>query len=99
MRFEHDGAAFSSQELAALLSGGSSKELDSEHTTGRFGTGFLVTHVLAEETRVVGLLRVKGGYELPAPRKVAAVSGASGMDLTISPSRSTGPFRNQFMYP
>ena len=39
--FEHDGAPFSLQELSALLSGGSSKEFESEETTGRFGTGFL----------------------------------------------------------
>src|SRR5258708_4315995 len=37
--FEHDGALFNSQELAALLSGGSSKEFESDVTTGRFGTG------------------------------------------------------------
>src|SRR2546421_12510873 len=48
--FEHDGAPFTSLELVALLSGGSSKEFESEETTGRFGTGFLVTHVLAEKT-------------------------------------------------
>jgi len=50
--FEHDGAPFSMQELAALLSGGSSKDFDSTQTIGRFGTGFLVTHVLAERTKV-----------------------------------------------
>lgn len=63
VRFEHDGAPFSSQELAALLSGGSSKELESVKTTGRFGTGFLVTHVLAEQTHVTGLLSLATGYE------------------------------------
>lgn len=46
----HTGKPFTAQELAALLSGGSSKEFDSEETTGRFGTGFLVTHALS--TRV-----------------------------------------------
>ena len=40
LTFEHDGAPFTSEELAALLSGGSSKEFKSEATTGRFGTGF-----------------------------------------------------------
>jgi hypothetical protein len=63
LTFEHDGAAFTSQELAALLSGGSSKEFESEITTGRFGTGFLVTHVLAEHTTLRGLLKVSDGYE------------------------------------
>jgi hypothetical protein len=63
LTFEHDGAAFTSQELAALLSGGSSKEFESEITTGRFGTGFLVTHVLAEHTTLRGLLKVSDGHE------------------------------------
>ena len=61
--FEHDGAPFSLGELAALLSGGSSKEYESETTTGRFGTGFLVTHVLAERTKLSGLLRLPTGCE------------------------------------
>ena len=59
--FEHDGAPFTSQELAALLSGGSSKEYESDTTTGRFGTGFLVTHVLAERTHLRGLLQLGTG--------------------------------------
>ncbi|MCY3813570.1 MAG: ATP-binding protein [Gammaproteobacteria bacterium] len=54
--FKHDGKPFEPRELMALLSGGSSKDYDSEKTTGRFGTGFLVTHVLAEQVRMRGLL-------------------------------------------
>lgn len=61
--FEHDGAPFSFAELAALLSGGSSKDFDSKTTTGRFGTGFLVTHVLAERVRLRGLLKLESGCE------------------------------------
>jgi hypothetical protein len=61
--FEHDAAPFTSLELAALLSGGSSKEFESEQTTGRFGSGFLVTHVLAEKTQVEGLLGLEMGVE------------------------------------
>lgn len=61
--FEHDGAPFTSIELAALLSGGSSKEFESDVTTGRFGTGFLVTHVLAEQTAIRALLEVQNDYE------------------------------------
>jgi hypothetical protein len=64
LTFEHDGTLFTSEELAALLSGGSSKEFEFEVTTGRFGTGFLVTHVLAEQTTLRGLLKVPRGYEL-----------------------------------
>lgn len=63
MVFEHDGAPFAPNELAALVSGGSSKEYESEETTGRFGTGFLVTHVLAERVRLRGMLAVDSGCE------------------------------------
>lgn len=59
--FEHDGAPFRYHELAALISGGSSKEFESQATTGRFGTGFLVTHVLAQKARLRGLLQVDTG--------------------------------------
>ena len=52
----HTGKPFMAQELAALLSGGSSKEFDSEETTGRFGTGFLVTHALSTKVDVKGVL-------------------------------------------
>jgi hypothetical protein len=54
--FEHDGAYFHARDLAALLSGGSNKEFEGAKTTGRFGTGFLVTHVLAPNVRLEGLL-------------------------------------------
>ncbi|HEY4846231.1 MAG TPA: hypothetical protein VIH87_00135, partial [Methylocella sp.] len=44
--FQHNGRPFTGDDLAALLSGGSNKEYDdSADTTGRYGTGFLVTHV------------------------------------------------------
>ena len=52
----HTGKPFSAQELAALLSGGSSKEFDDEETTGRFGTGFLATHSLSTRVDVKGVI-------------------------------------------
>ena len=52
----HTGKPFVSQELAALLSGGSSKEFDDEETTGCFGTGFLVTHGVSPFVTVEGVL-------------------------------------------
>ncbi|MCY3911760.1 MAG: ATP-binding protein [Chloroflexi bacterium] len=61
--FEHDGVPFTSSDLTALLSGGSNKHFESEQTTGRFGTGFLVTHVLAERTTLRGLLDTPDGSE------------------------------------
>ena len=63
LTFEHNGAPFTLQELAALLSGGSSKELDDKSTTGRFGTGFLVTHVLSPIIELTGVLDKGKGLE------------------------------------
>lgn len=59
----HNGHPFVAQELAALLSGGSSKEFDDEETTGRFGTGFLVTHAISTRTDVEGVLKTEVGPE------------------------------------
>ena len=59
----HTGKPFVAQELAALLSGGSSKEFDDEETTGRFGTGFLVTHAVSTHVAIDGFLGTRQGYE------------------------------------
>ena len=61
--YEHDGKPFTTQDLAALLSGGSSKEFESTETIGRFGTGFLVTHVLSPQISFAGVLATDGGPE------------------------------------
>ena len=59
----HTGKPFVALELSALLNGGSSKELDSEETTGRFGTGFLVTHAVSTQVDVGGVLTTQEGLE------------------------------------
>lgn len=58
--FEHDAAPFTISDITALIIGGSSKDFHSFETTGRFGTGFLVTHVLSEQVRVNGILQEEG---------------------------------------
>ena len=57
----HNGRIFSIPELKALLSGGSSKEFDGVETTGRFGTGFLVTHAISTQVDVDGILQTAEG--------------------------------------
>lgn len=61
--YEHDGKPFTMQDLAALLSGGLSKEFESTETTGRFGTGFLVTHVLSPQISFTGVVAAEDGPE------------------------------------
>ena len=57
----HTGEPFAALELSALLHGGSSKPLESEETTGRFGTGFLVTHAVSTRVDVDGVLITQKG--------------------------------------
>jgi hypothetical protein len=61
--FQHNGRPFEMDDLAALLSGGSSKEYESDETTGRYGTGFLVTHVLSQAFRLDGIVADEGVLE------------------------------------
>jgi len=61
--YEHDGKPFTMQDLAALQSGGSNKDFESKVTTGRFGTGFLLTHVLAYQIEFEGVFEAKTGFE------------------------------------
>ena len=63
LEVSHNGMPFTAQELTALLSSGSSKEFDSEETTGRFGTGFMVTHCLSARVDVSGIIKTEDGYE------------------------------------
>ena len=63
LTFCHNGRPFTMDDLAALLSGGSNKEYDSADTTGRFGTGFLVTHVLSPRIRLRGVIDSEPQHE------------------------------------
>jgi hypothetical protein len=77
--YEHDGKPFTMPELAALLSGGSSKEFEAIETTGRFGTGFLVTHVLSFQINFRGVLATDHEYA-----KVSIKLDRSGDEQKIS---------------
>ena len=59
----HTGKPFIAQDLAALLSGGSGKEFDDDKTTGRFGTGFMVTHALSTHVAVCGVIKTEKDHE------------------------------------
>ncbi len=75
----HNGRIFSIPELKALLSGGSSKDFDGDDTTGRFGTGFLVTHAVSTRVDVDGILQTADGQleafsiQLDRPADEAAI--------------------------
>jgi len=61
IKFEHNGRLFTTKNLVYLIEQVSTKDrenLESETTkvTGKFGTGFLTTHLLSEKVNVSGIL-------------------------------------------
>jgi len=57
--FEHDAGPFTIDEVNALITGGSTKPYATEGSElkGRFGKGFLVTHVISTRINVEGWIR------------------------------------------
>lgn len=56
--FQHDGKPFKIEELIALIRKTSTKPLRGEEgTTGKFGTGFISTHVLNKKVKVSGTIK------------------------------------------
>lgn len=63
--FKHNGGAFSAENIRFLIEQVSSKERTNDSTgrpttTGRFGTGFLTTHLLSERVVVRGVATGRG---------------------------------------
>lgn len=60
--FEHNGGPFLPEELSALILGGSTKPFKPESPyTGKFGIGFLVTHILSLRVFVEGIAKTEQG--------------------------------------
>jgi hypothetical protein len=53
----HDAGPFGLAEIVALVEGNTSKYHRDPHLAGRFGRGFLVSHVISTEVRVRGVLK------------------------------------------
>ena len=80
--FKHNGGAFSPENIRFLIEQVSSKDRTNDSTgrpttTGRFGTGFLTTHLLSERVVVRGVAEGKGF----APRKFKLSLDRSGTEL------------------
>lgn len=80
--FKHNGGSFSPENIRFLIEQVSSKERKNDSTgrpttTGRFGTGFLTTHLLSERVVVEGVAAGMGF----APKKFGLTLDRSGTDL------------------
>jgi hypothetical protein len=80
--FKHNGSAFSAENIRFLIEQVSSKDRTNDSTgrpitTGKFGTGFLTTHLLSERVVIRGVAEGKGF----APKKFKLTLDRSGSEL------------------
>ena len=64
IQFSHNGSHFTEKDIRGLINQISSKEVDEGEVstrTGRFGTGFLTTHLLSKEVYIKGIIETIGG--------------------------------------
>ena len=65
IRFKHNGGYFTLDEISAVIYGGSTKPYapESEYI-GRFGTGFLVTHIVNQKVKITGFAREDNNQQI-----------------------------------
>lgn len=64
IEFSHNGNHFTEKDIRGLINQISSKEVNEGEVstrTGRFGTGFLTTHLLSKEVYIKGIVETIGG--------------------------------------
>lgn len=76
LRFKHNGDPFRIDNLTGLIQQVSSKPSDNseEQTTGKFGTGFISTHLLSDIITVEGIVQEPGEI----PKKIQLILDRSG---------------------
>ena len=84
LRFTHNGRPFRKEEVAHLIYHGSTK---SETDLGKFGTGFLVTHLLSKKVSVSGLRDDGKRFSFVLDR-----IGSSADDITEKTESSWGDY-------
>ena len=108
VRFQHNGRGFTKSEIAHLIFHGSTKVEESE-TIGKFGSGFLTTHLLSPEINVSGQLDEGGTFDFHLKRESVSVdalresmneSWIEFRDSLSSPTESLSDDNTtQFRYP
>ena len=86
LTFQHNGTAFNTDQVAHLIHHGSTKYSE-EGQIGRFGTGFLSTHIISKAPRISGRLTDGRGFAFVLDRR-----GHTPKDLSESMDRSSKEF-------
>lgn len=76
--FSHNGKAFGVKNLLSIINQVSSKSPDNEETTGKFGTGFVTTHLLSEKVELTSLIQDQVGDTLLPFKSFSVLLDRSG---------------------
>jgi len=94
--FGHNGAPFSANDILHLVFHGSTKR-EKEDSIGRYGTGFLTTHVISKKVRVSGSLETEQAFDFlldrtgTTSRELASAMEFSEQRLRESVDRNITP--------
>lgn len=93
LEFSHDGKPFETKHLLALLYKTSTKSLNGEGgTTGKYGTGFVTTHILNKKLTIQGVHANSVGnrsFSLPIDRSAATLDESLALDSMQSSLNQT----------
>lgn len=105
--FRHNGAHFKDREIAHLIYHGSSKHDPKD--IGKFGSGFITTHLLSRQVRVRGTLSDGRSFDFilnrngkDAAELRAAMEGSKAdfiASLDQKPEAVPAPFTTEYTYP
>lgn len=120
INFKHNGKPFSADNIRFLIEQISTKDRKKDgdgkrKTTGKFGTGFLTTHLLSEKVTVKGIAKEpeldyrkftleldRSGFEIEQITDAVQKAKLSVIDLDESPQYSKyveGEFNTEFIFP
>ena len=110
--FLHNGRGFKPNEIAHLIKSGTTKNSADEETQGKFGRGFLTTHLLSPTVDIAGLLdtdKEEKWFDFTLERdhepQEALVKSLEQSQKAFMHSRTAnkpaipGPFTTQFVFP
>ena len=103
--FCHNGANFKIEEIGHLIYHGSTK-IENPETIGRYGSGFLATHLLSPEIEIAGRLDDGRQFQFTLNREVGSIAGLSesmaqaqrDFKASLSSVATASEFTTQFRY-
>lgn len=86
LTFSHDGTPFTKKDITHVIFHGSSKAGDK---TGKFGTGFMTTHLISKKVRIIGNLMDDHSFNFTLNREAQ-----SSNEMVQALNTSWGDFKN-----